>query len=177
MCMTSTYLRTSPIHNLVHEFRPQLPATTRGPGWLNRPSCGGQCRPCRGPGLHRQDRHHRLLHGRSGSLPKDLGHAVAGACPAVGSFGDRDFVVGKGAAAELEAALDKFGVVRDIKEYPRAGHGFLDDSQFGSRVLHPVLHVTGVGPNAAASADAWRRIDAFFDTHPKQTAEARTDRI
>lgn len=27
--MTNTHLRTSPIHNLVHEFRPQLPATTR----------------------------------------------------------------------------------------------------------------------------------------------------
>lgn len=110
-----------------------------------------------------------------GSLPKDLDQAVAGACPVVGSFGDRDFVVGKGAAAKLEAALDQFGIVQDIKEYPRTGHGFLNESQFGPRALHPLLRVTGVGPNPETSADAWRRIDAFFDTHLKQAAEARTD--
>jgi carboxymethylenebutenolidase len=101
-----------------------------------------------------------------GRLPEDPDKVLVGACPVVGSYGRRDPVVGKGAAAKLETALDRLGVIHDVKEYPEpAGHAFLNDAQFGPRVLQPLFRVTGFGPDPEASADAWRRIEAFFATH------------
>ena len=70
-----------------------------------------------------------------------------------------------GAAAKLETALTAAGVTHDVKEYPGAGHAFLNDANVGPAVLRPPLKVAGVGPEPAAAADAWARITAFFDTH------------
>jgi len=99
-----------------------------------------------------------------GMLPKELDAVLAGACPVVASYGGRDWML-KGAAAKLEAALDRAGVVHDVKEYPEAGHSFLNDAEAGPRPLRPLLRVTGVGPRPEAAADAWRRIEAFFAAH------------
>ncbi len=99
-----------------------------------------------------------------GMLPRDLDAVLAGACPVVGSFAGRDRVL-KDAAATLEAALDRAGVAHDVKEYPDAGHAFLDDAVPGPRSMRPLLRVMGVGPHPQAAQDAWRRIDAFFAEH------------
>ncbi|MFJ2210751.1 dienelactone hydrolase family protein [Streptomyces sp. NPDC101062] len=102
-----------------------------------------------------------------GMLPAQLDRVLAGACPVVASYGGRDRML-KGAAAELDSALERLGVVHDVKEYPQAGHAFLNDAEVGPRPLRPLLRVTGMGPHPEAAADAWRRIETFFGTHLKQ---------
>jgi carboxymethylenebutenolidase len=53
---------------------------------------------------------------------------LAGACPIVGSYGGKDrSPMGYRAAARLERALTGTGVDHDIKVYPDASHGFLND--------------------------------------------------
>jgi carboxymethylenebutenolidase len=99
-----------------------------------------------------------------GQLPSDLDAALAGSCPVVASFGGKDFTL-RGAAAKLESALTRAGVVHDVKEYPAAGHAFLNDGPTGPRVLRPIMKVTGMGPEPTSAADAWRRIEEFFGTH------------
>jgi carboxymethylenebutenolidase len=103
-----------------------------------------------------------------GTVPKDVNTLAAGACPIVGSFGRKDLTL-RGAAARLEGALRAAGVPRDVKEYPDAGHGFLNDHKaagdptpFMVRLMGPVM---GYGPNEAATADARKRITTFFATH------------
>lgn len=99
-----------------------------------------------------------------GQLPKNLDAALTDACPIVGSFGGRDRTL-KNAAAKLEQALTEADIAHDVKEYPTAGHAFLNDSEAGPRVLRPLFRVAGVRPEPTAAADAWQRIDAFFDEH------------
>lgn len=99
-----------------------------------------------------------------GALPKDLDSVLAGACPIVGSYGGRDRSL-KGAAAKLEAGLERAGVPHDVKEYPDASHSFLNDAEVGPRVLRPLIRVTGMGPEPVSAADAWERIEAFFGEH------------
>jgi len=69
-----------------------------------------------------------------GQLPRDLDTVLAGACPVVASYGGRDRSLPR-AAAKLEQALTNAGVVHDVKEYPTAGHAFLNDAENGPRVL------------------------------------------
>ena len=100
-----------------------------------------------------------------GQLPKELDRALVGACPVVGSYGGRDRSQ-RGTAAKLEDALVRGGVPHDVKEYPRAGHSFLNDAETGPAFLRPLMHtVLGAGPNPEAAADAWKRIAAFFGEH------------
>jgi carboxymethylenebutenolidase len=94
-----------------------------------------------------------------GPLPKHLEAALDHACPVVASYGARDRTL-KGAAARLEAALTAKGISHDVKEYPDAGHSFLE--QFPVGPLAPLLRVAGMGYEAATAQDAWRRIRSFF---------------
>ncbi|MGH3471270.1 MAG: dienelactone hydrolase family protein [Nocardioidaceae bacterium] len=96
-----------------------------------------------------------------GRLPADLDTALDGACPVVGSYGARDRSL-RGAATQLDEALTRARVPHDVKEYPEAGHAFIDDAFPGPWVLRPLFRVTGMGPNPPAASDAWRRIEAFF---------------
>jgi carboxymethylenebutenolidase len=97
-----------------------------------------------------------------GFLPDGLDEALAGACPIVGSYGGTDKSL-KGAAAALEASATRLGIPHDVKEYPDAGHAFLNDAESGPPVLRFVLkRILGAGPNPDAAADAWQRIEAFF---------------
>jgi carboxymethylenebutenolidase len=82
----------------------------------------------------------------------------------VASYGGRDRTM-KHAAARLQDALSRAGVVHDVKEYPTAGYAFLNDVDVGPRVLRPLFRVTGVGPEPTAAADAWQRIEDFFARH------------
>jgi carboxymethylenebutenolidase len=100
-----------------------------------------------------------------GALPRDAERVLAGACPVVASYGGRDRGL-RGAAAKLEAVLDQLGVVHDVKEYPKAGHSFLNGAPNGPRLLRvlmePVIHP---GPEPESAADAWGRIEAFLHEH------------
>ncbi|WCH94172.1 dienelactone hydrolase family protein [Streptomyces moderatus] len=99
-----------------------------------------------------------------GRPPKDLDKALDGACPVVASYGARDRTL-PGVASRLEAALDRLGVVHDVKEYPEAGHSFLNDAEVGPRALRPLMRVAGIRPHPESAVDAWRRIDDFFTAH------------
>jgi carboxymethylenebutenolidase len=105
-----------------------------------------------------------------GQLPREIDQALAGACPIVGSYGARDRTL-KGAAMRLDNALNRVGVKHDVKEYPTAGHAFLNDSEVGPRPLRPLLRVMGIKPDPEASVDAWRRIDDYLDRHLHQRDE------
>lgn len=99
-----------------------------------------------------------------GTLPDDLDGVLEGACPVVASYGGQDSML-KGVAATLENGLTRAGVTHDVKEYPAAGHAFLNDTMNGPRLLRPLLRVSGAGPEPASAADAWLRIEAFFAAH------------
>jgi carboxymethylenebutenolidase len=103
-----------------------------------------------------------------GQVPKDAGTLLAGACPVVGSFGRRDLTL-RGAAAKLQSALEAHGVPNDVKEYPDAGHGFLNDHKAaGDRVpgiIKLMSPLMGLGPHVESTRDARERITAFFTKH------------
>jgi carboxymethylenebutenolidase len=100
-----------------------------------------------------------------GRLPKDLEHTIEGACPIVGSYGARDKSL-KGAAVKLESALATAEIPHDVKEYPDAGHAFLNSAPAGNAVTRALMkRILGLGPEPEAAADAWGRIDAFFGEH------------
>jgi carboxymethylenebutenolidase len=99
-----------------------------------------------------------------GPLPLHLERALTGACPVIGSYGGRDRML-PGAAKKLTRTLGTLGVEHDVKEYPSAGHSFLNDVEVGPRPLLPLLRVGGIRPEPATAADAWQRIEAFFAEH------------
>ena len=103
-----------------------------------------------------------------GQVPKDVSTLLAGACPVVGSFGRRDLTL-RGAAVRLKTALESHGVAHDVKEYPDAGHGFLNDHKAaGDKVpalIKLMAPVMGFGPHEESTRDARRRITAFFAEH------------
>ncbi|PWJ52913.1 carboxymethylenebutenolidase [Quadrisphaera granulorum] len=104
-------------------------------------------------------------YGRLPGSDAELDTLLAGACPVVGSYGGRDASL-RGAADRLDRALTHAGVPHDVREYPTAGHSFLNDAPNGPRLLRPVTQrVIGAGPDPEAAADAWARIEAFFDQH------------
>jgi carboxymethylenebutenolidase len=117
-------------------------------------------------------------------VPKDAAEFFRQSCPVVGSYGARDRTL-SGAAGKLTVALSAAGVDHDVKEYPDAGHSFLNAHP------GPVATLRGAaGPDAAlprffaifsavagplmgggyhepTAADARRRIVEFFDQHLK----------
>ena len=97
-----------------------------------------------------------------GMLPKDAASVLRGACPVVASYGGRDRAF-KGAAEQLETALTAAGVEHDVKEYPDAGHSFMNRLNVGP--LSVLMRVAGVGYHGPSSEDAWTRILRFFEAH------------
>jgi carboxymethylenebutenolidase len=99
---------------------------------------------------------------------------LAGACPIVGSYGRTDRA-NRGTADRLEQALTALGVDHDIKEYPDAGHAFLNDhDSAGDRPpLLLVVMARFSSPSRyhePSAQDARRRILSFFDRHLKASA-------
>ncbi|MGH9062456.1 MAG: dienelactone hydrolase family protein [Acidimicrobiales bacterium] len=97
-----------------------------------------------------------------GTVPKEAEAVLAGACPVVGSYGAKDRGL-RGHAARLESTLTRLDVPHDVKEYPEAGHGFMDRHNVGPFVY--LLRVAGLGYHHASAEDAWRRILTFFGDH------------
>jgi carboxymethylenebutenolidase len=100
-----------------------------------------------------------------GPLPKNMDEVLAGACPIVASYGDRDLAL-RNAASKLEATLTKADVPHDVKEYPGVGHSFMNRHPIGPfGPFTRIEKVVGLHHDAEVSADAWARINDFFATH------------
>ena len=103
-----------------------------------------------------------------GGCPSDAEQALAGSCPIVGSYGGRDgSPMGWRAAERLEQALTTLGIDHDVRVYPEAGHGFINDHDPAD--MTPLLRVLNVVSRTryapAAADDAHERIAAFFHEH------------
>jgi carboxymethylenebutenolidase len=96
-----------------------------------------------------------------GPVPNDIDAIMAGACPVVASYGGRDWTI-KGGAARLNGALERNKIEHDVKEYPDAGHSFLDDYKGMIGVLGVVI---GASYKDKDAAGARGRIRAFFARH------------
>ncbi len=108
-----------------------------------------------------------------GNIPKDADRFLVGACPIIGSFGGRDRSVGlNGAADRLERALSAAGVEHDVKEYPDAGHSFLNnhDPADVATLWVVMAKLTRAGYHDPSAKEARQRIISFFDTHLKSSA-------
>lgn len=95
--------------------------------------------------------------------------SLRGACPIVGSYGARDRA-NRGTARKLGQALAALGVDHDIKEYPDAGHAFLNDHESAGDPNPLIFAVMGLfaGPSGyhePSAQDARRRIVGFFRAH------------
>jgi carboxymethylenebutenolidase len=108
-----------------------------------------------------------------GTVPENVAEILVGACPVVASFGGRDRGL-RGAADSLRHAAQAAGAHADVKEYPRAGHGFINRMTV-PWPLPAMLKVMGVGYSHAAAADAKRRILKFFDTHLREALPTLDD--
>ena len=83
-----------------------------------------------------------------GANPRPI-DAVERSCPVVGSYPEKDFTASAGRA--LGEALERHGIVHDIKIYPGAGHSFFNDR---SRAHHK-----------ESAGDSWTRVLQFFGEH------------
>ncbi len=101
-----------------------------------------------------------------GMIPQDLDAAVENACPVVTSYGKKDGTL-KGATAKLEAALTAANVPHDSKEYPNAGHVFMNDDLNGPAVIRPLVRIMNFGPEPESAKDAWARVESFFGDYLK----------
>jgi len=106
-----------------------------------------------------------------GMAPKDAytEDFLANACPIVASYGAKDRTL-LGAADRLEQALTTVGVDHDVKEYPDAGHAFLNDHEDAhdkTPLLFAIMgkFASGDGYHDPSAQDARRRIAAFFTTY------------
>ena len=98
-----------------------------------------------------------------GEVPADAPQRLAGSCPVVASYGRRDRGL-PGRADRLARVLSELGIAHDIKEYPDAGHSFMNRFNLGPG-LTPVAELVGMNYHHASAEDAWVRILSFFDEH------------
>lgn len=102
-----------------------------------------------------------------GTLPRNPDATFAQACPVVGSFGAKDRSL-KGAAGKFEELLTKYSIPHDIKEYPEAGHSFMNDhAQDDVPLVFRIASYFAGGDayHAPSAEDARRRIAAFLHQH------------
>jgi len=96
-----------------------------------------------------------------GKLPLDAESFLAKACPIVASYGAKDRWT-RGVAQQLEQILTAADIAHDVKEYPEAGHSFLNNP---GTWLFNALRVIHIGYDESAAEDARRRIISFFRQH------------
>lgn len=105
-----------------------------------------------------------------GALPSNTEDVLRGACPIVASYGRRDPGL-RGAAGRLERTLRDLRVEHDVKEYPDAGHSFLNRHNVGP--LSVLERVAGLAYHQPSAEDAWQRILRFFDLHLRRAGEGQ----
>lgn len=100
-----------------------------------------------------------------GAVPKDALDLLAGACPVVGSYGARDSL--RMDMERLVAALGAHDIPYDVREYPDAGHSFLNDHDPADVPRWAIVAgaLSSAEYHEPSARDARRRITAFFDTH------------
>jgi len=96
-----------------------------------------------------------------GKLPSDVDDFLQTACPIVASYGGLARWE-QGVANQLQDTLKRALVPHDVKEYPDAGHSFMNNHR---HFWLKLLRFAGIGFNEPATLDARRRIAAFFQTH------------
>lgn len=97
-----------------------------------------------------------------GAVPENAEQVLEGACPIVASYGKRDRMF-RGAADRLDGVLTELGVPHDVKEYPRAGHSFMNRHNLGPFTV--LEKVAGMNYDQPSAEDAWARIFRFFAEH------------
>ena len=167
-CMRSTF------SSLMRASGPPFDDLEAARSWLaDRPDCTGRVGIigfCMGGGfaLLAAPRGFDVAAPNYGPLPqKDLAEVLRGACPVVASYGGRDRGL-PGAAAKVERVLTDLGVEHDVKEYPEAGHSFLNRHNTGPFGF--LEKVAGLAYHHPSAEDAWKRILTFFDRHLRGTA-------
>ena len=105
-----------------------------------------------------------------GAVPGGAMTLLADACPIIASYGARDRSLAK-APAQLEQVLTANQVTHDIKIYPHAGHGFLNDHAPGETPLWALVagKFAHTGYHQPSAADARQRIVTFFNAHLRPT--------
>jgi carboxymethylenebutenolidase len=109
-----------------------------------------------------------------GGCPSDASTWLPGACPIVGSYGGADrSPLGRRAGQRLGRLLTELEVPHDVKIYPGAGHGFMNDHDpaDATLMLRFLARVSGTKYDDEATRDARRRITAFFGAHLRGTAD------
>lgn len=96
-------------------------------------------------------------------LPRDI-DMLRQSCPVVASFGGKDPIVSPDTAAKLEAVLSSGDVPHDVKQYPHAGHSFMNDHALFTP-LRLAAGIAGIAFSGPEAEDAWQRILAFFAEH------------
>ena len=89
-----------------------------------------------------------------GKLPLDAETFLAKACPIVASYGAKDRWT-RGVAQQLEQRLTAADIAHDVKEYPEAGHSFLNNPDTWWFNALQVIHIEY---HEASAEDARRRI-------------------
>ncbi|MBJ7453635.1 MAG: dienelactone hydrolase family protein [Blastococcus sp.] len=97
-----------------------------------------------------------------GAVPENAEQVLGGACPIVASYGKKDRMF-RGAAERLDGVLTRLGVEHDVKEYPDAGHSFMNRHNLGP--FSVLEKVSGFDYHQPSAEDAWARILRFFDEH------------
>jgi carboxymethylenebutenolidase len=103
-----------------------------------------------------------------GGATEAVERALPEVCPIVGSYGAKDRWPGtRSVPARLESMLTAAGVEHDIKVYPDAGHGFLNDHDPAELPLwvKAIAKLTAASYHEESARDARGRIIAFLRAH------------
>jgi carboxymethylenebutenolidase len=129
-----------------------------------------------------------------GMVPRAAETFLSQSCPVIGSYGAKDKTL-RGAARKLSAALEASNVEHDVKEYPDAGHSFLNNHPGSLAILRGAAGpdaalprifavfsaaagpLMGLGHHEPSAADARRRIIEFFDQHLRGPSVAGIEEI
>ena len=98
-----------------------------------------------------------------GDVPKTA-DGLRGTCPVLGGFGGRDRIFAP-QGERLGQLLAELDVPHDVKAYPDAGHSYMSHHPPGVMTTLGAWGPMAAGFDAAAEADSWRRIEAFYREH------------
>ncbi len=101
-----------------------------------------------------------------GGLTEEALNGLAESCPIVGSYGGLDRSLRK-EPEQISSEMRKHSIPFDVKVYPDAGHGFLNDHPDSETPLWAVISGKFIssGYHEQSAIDARRRIVEFFAEH------------